>query len=104
MAYLHLLYSGKKSLAKDFYFNINIVFTKLHIPSYLLSHIPTCYLNINSARNKIIEQREIANCLELDYFGISKSKIDESFPSREFAMDKFEIMARKEGTVTGVVL
>ena len=70
----------------------------------ILSYIPRCYLNINSARNKIIDQREIVNCLELDHFGISKSKIDESFPSREFAIDKFEIMARKEGTVTGVVL
>ena len=70
----------------------------------ILSHIPTCYLNINSARNKIIDQREIVNCLQLDYFGSSKSKIDESFPSRELAMHKFEIMARKEETVTGAVL
>ena len=45
------------------------------------------YLNINSLRNKIIDLREIAKYLELDYFVISKTKIDESFPSKQFDID-----------------
>ena len=40
------------------------------------------YLNINSLRNKIIDLREIAKYLELDYFVISETKIDESFLSQ----------------------
>ena len=40
------------------------------------------YLNINNLRNKTIDLREIAKYLELDYFVISETKIDESFPSQ----------------------
>ena len=34
--------------------------------------------------------------LELDYFVIRQTKINESFPSQQFAMDNFEIKARKD--------
>ena len=53
------------------------------------------HLNINSLRNKIIV-REIVKHLELDYFVISETKIDENFPSQQFVMDNFEIRARKD--------
>ena len=54
------------------------------------------YLNINSLRNKIIDLKEIIKYLELDYFVISETKIDESFASQQFAMDNFEVRARKD--------
>ena len=60
-------------------------------------------LNINSLRNKIIDLREIVKYLELDYFVISKTKINESFPSQQFAVDNFEIRLGKIGIVMGVV-
>ena len=53
------------------------------------------YLNIDSQGNKIVDVREYVKYLELDYFVISGTKIDESFLSQEFAMDKFEIKAGK---------
>ena len=53
------------------------------------------HLNINSLRNKIIVT-EIVKHLELDYFVISETKIDENFPSQQFVKDNFEIRARKD--------
>ena len=53
------------------------------------------YLNINSLRNKILDLREIAKYLELDYFVISDTKIDGSFPSKQFALDNLEMRAEK---------
>ena len=40
------------------------------------------YLKINSLRNKIIDLREIVKYVELDYFVIGETKIDESFLSQ----------------------
>ena len=40
------------------------------------------YLRINSLRNKIIDLREIVKYVELDYFVIGETKIDESFLSQ----------------------
>ena len=54
------------------------------------------YFNINSLRNKITDLREIVKYLELDHFVISETKIDKSFPSQQFAMDNYEIRARKD--------
>ena len=54
------------------------------------------YLNINSLRKKIIYLRKVEKFLELDYFVTSETKIDESFSSQQFAMDNFEIRARKD--------
>ena len=61
------------------------------------------YLNINNLRNKTIALREIVKYLELDQFVTSETKIDESFPSQQFAMDKFEIRARKDRDCHGGV-
>ena len=43
------------------------------------------YPNINSLRNQSIDLREIVKYLKLDYIVIPKTKIDESFPSQQFA-------------------
>ena len=51
------------------------------------------YLSINSLRNKIIDLREIIHYLNLDYFVLSETKIDSSFPSAQFAINNYEIKA-----------
>ena len=45
------------------------------------------YLNINSLRNKIIDLRVIMKTLSLDYFILSETKIDESFPTSQFNVE-----------------
>ena len=54
------------------------------------------YLNINSLRNKIIDLREIISYLQLDYFVLSETKINDSFPSAQFDMSGYEIRARRD--------
>ena len=54
------------------------------------------YLNINSLR-------EVEKFLELDYFVISETKIDESFSSQQFTMDNLRSELEKIGTVMEVV-
>ena len=59
------------------------------------------YLNINSLRNKIIDLGEIIQYLNLDYFVLSETKIDSSFPSSQFAIDNYEIKARMDRNCNG---
>ena len=54
------------------------------------------YLNINSLR-------EVEKFLELDYFVISETNIDESFSSQQFTMDNLRSALEKIGTVMEVV-
>ena len=61
------------------------------------------YLNINSLRKKIINLREVEKFLELDYFVISETNIDESFSSQQFTMDNLRSALEKIGTVMKVV-
>ena len=61
------------------------------------------YLNINSLRKKIINLREVEKFLELDYFVISETNIDESFSSQQFTMDNLRSALEKIGTVMEVV-
>ena len=61
------------------------------------------YLNINSLRKKIINLREVEKFLELDYFVISETNIDESFSSQQFTMDNLRSTLEKIGTVMEVV-
>ena len=49
------------------------------------------YLNINSPRNKIHDLREIIHDTPLDYFVISKTKLDDSFPYAQLTMSNYEI-------------
>ena len=49
------------------------------------------YLNINSLRNKIIDVWEVIGKLSFDYFVISGTKLDESFPSAQFNISDYEI-------------
>ena len=54
------------------------------------------YLNINSLRNKTIDLTEIISYLQLDYFILSETTINDSFPSAQFDMGGYEIRARTE--------
>ena len=54
------------------------------------------YLNINILRNKIIDLREIISYLQLDYFVLSETKINNSFPSAQLDMSGYEIRARRD--------
>ena len=53
------------------------------------------YLNIASLRNKIIDVREMISRLLLDYFVISETKLDSSFPSAQFHIGDYEIRNRR---------
>ena len=54
------------------------------------------YLNINSWRNKVTDFRIIFKDLSLDYFVLSETKLDESFPTAQFTLEGYEIRSRKD--------
>ena len=59
------------------------------------------YLNINSLRNKIVDARELFGKLQLDYFVLSETKLDDSFPSAQFYIENFEIRNRRDRDKNG---
>ena len=61
-------------------------------------------LNINSLRNKIIDVRELIGRLQLDYFVISETRLDSSFPSAQFHIGAYEIRNRRNRNKSGVGL
>ena len=56
-----------------------------------------------SLRNKIDDQREIVNHLELDYFETSQTKINESFPHSNLLSEILRLGLEKIGAVMEVV-
>ena len=54
------------------------------------------YFNINSLRNKVTDLRIIFKDLSLDYFVLSETKLDESFPTAQFTLEGYEIRSRKD--------
>ena len=54
------------------------------------------YLNIKSLRNKLRYLKVILKNLLLDYFVLSETKFDESFPNAQFTLDGYEIRARRD--------
>ena len=59
------------------------------------------YLNINSLRNKIVDLREIISVLGLDYFVISETKLDSSYPSAQFKIKNYQVRGRKDRNEDG---
>ena len=51
---------------------------------------------IGYLRNKIIDAREWIGRLQLDYFVISETKLDSSFPSAQFLIVDYEIRNRRD--------
>ena len=54
------------------------------------------YLNINSLRNKIHDLRLIIHDVHLDYFKISETKLDNSFPNAQLTINNYGIRARRD--------
>ena len=59
------------------------------------------YLNINSLRNKIVDAREVFGKLQLDYFVLSETKLDDSIPSAQFYTQNFEMRNRRDRDKNG---
>ena len=59
------------------------------------------YLNINSLRNELINVREMIGRVQLDYFVISETKLDSSFPSAQFHIGDYEIRNRRDRNKSG---
>ena len=58
------------------------------------------YLNINSLINKIAHARVFGK-LKLDYFALSETKLDNSFPRAQFYIENFEIRNRRDRDKNG---
>ena len=59
------------------------------------------YLNIDSLRNKIVDAREVFGKLQLDYFVLSETKLDDSFLSAQLYIENFEIRYRRDRDKNG---
>ena len=59
------------------------------------------YLNINSFRKKIVDVRKVFVKLQLDYFVLSETKLDDSFTSTQFYIGNFEIRNRRDRDKNG---
>ena len=54
------------------------------------------YLNIYSLQDKVTDLRIFCKDLSLDYFVLSETKSDESFPTAQFTLEGYEIRCRKD--------
>ena len=59
------------------------------------------YFNIKSLRKKIIDVRGVIGKLSLDYFVFSETKLNESFPSSQFNISKYEIRNQRDRDKNG---
>ena len=60
-------------------------------------------LNLNSVKNKINDLRILIQNIPLDYFVLSETKLDKSFPTAQFDIPGYEIRARKDRNKYGGV-
>ena len=58
---------------------------------------PLGFLNTNNLRNKVTDLGIIFKDLSWDYFVLSETKLDESFPTALFALEENENRRRKDG-------
>ena len=54
------------------------------------------YLNMNRLRNKIDNLRLMIHDVPIDYFIISETKLENSFPNAQLAISNYEIRARRD--------
>ena len=54
------------------------------------------YLNINSLRNKIHDLRQMKHDVPIDYFVISETKLENSFPNAQLTFNNYEIRVRRD--------
>ena len=60
-------------------------------------------LNLNSLKNKIDDLRILIRDIPLDYFVLSETKLDKSFPTAQFDIPGYEIRTRKDRNKYGGV-
>ena len=62
----------------------------------LICNSPTNHVitSTNSLRYKIIDLRELLDCVDIDFISISETKLDESFPSAQFHTDSYFLFRR----------
>ena len=65
---------------------------KFQYPKNLLCRYP----NINSLRNKMHDLRLITHDAPIDYFVISETKLDNSFPNAQLTINNYEIRERRD--------
>ena len=53
------------------------------------NHQFLAYLNINSLRNKIVDLKQVLTKVDLEILVIAETKLDESFPNSQFAVDGY---------------
>ena len=53
-------------------------------------------MNLNSLRNKIHDLRLIIHDVPLNYFVISETILDNSFPNAQLTINNYEIRARRD--------
>ena len=58
-------------------------------------------MNKNYLRKKIVDAREVLVKLQLDYFVLSETKLDYSFPPAQFYIKNFEIRNRRDRDKNG---
>ena len=54
------------------------------------------HLNFNSLKNKINDLRILIQGIPLDYFVLSETKLDKSFPTAQFHNPGYKVRARKD--------
>ena len=65
----------------------------------LISHY-----NVNSIRHKFHEMRHILNKNSFDIFGISETKLDDSFPLNQFSIDNYKLYRQDRNSKGGGVM
>ena len=62
------------------------------------------HLNLNGLKNKINDPSILIQDIPLDYFVLSQTKLDKSFPTAQFRIPGYEIRARRTEINIGVGL
>ena len=68
-----------------------------------LSNLNFCYLNIISVRNKLTDIQTIING-NVDIVSIAETKLDASFPSAQFTLEKYHTPYRPDTNKSGGIL
>ena len=66
-------------------------------------HPVIAHLNFNSLKNKINDLRILIQNIPLDYFVLSGTKLDKSFPIAQLHIPGYEMRSRKDRNKYGVV-
>ena len=69
-----------------------------------MSNFIMCHININSFRHKYSYLHEILRRKHVDYFTISETKIDSSFPNAQFQIEGYSIFRQDKSSTSGGLL